>query len=160
MGTSKQTGFPNRISLDIELLSSDEYPNSAFMQFDFDFMAVFGSKGRIPVILTVGEYKYRSTIAVYNGVHMMVFNKQMRLDTGYGAGDMVHITLERDSSKREVEIPEDVNLAIKEAGVRESFMKLSYSHRKENMDWINDAKKPETRLRRINKLIDTLTQQD
>lgn len=160
MGTSKQTGFPNRISLDIELLSSDEYPNSAFMQFDFDFMAVFGSKGRIPVILTVGEYKYRSTIAVYNGVHMMVFNKQMRLDTGYGAGDMVHITLERDSSKREVEIPEDVNLAIKEAGVREGFMKLSYSHRKENVDWINDAKKPETRLRRINKLIDTLKQQD
>lgn len=143
--------------MDIELLSSDEYPNSAYMVFTFDFMAVFGSTGRVPVIVTVGEHSYRSTIAVYNGVHMMVFNKQMRQETGFKAGDMVHITLERDVDKREVPIPDDVSGSLKKAGVWDAFLKYSYSHQKESVDWINEAKKAETRSRRINKLIDSLT---
>lgn len=147
------SAYPNKISLDIELQSSDEYPNSAFMLFTFDFVQVFGSNGKIPVRFTVGEHSYRSTIAVYDGMHMMVFNKQMRLDTGFKAGDVIHGTLERDTDPRSVEIPEDVHRELEFASVLSVFCKYSYSHQKEIVDWINDAKKQETRTRRIAKLI-------
>ena len=88
---------------------------------------------------------------------MMVFNANMRRDTGYKAGDKIHITLERDSELRRMEIPPDVKVPLMEEGVWDEFEKYSYSHQKETMDWINDTKKQETRLRRIAKLVDKLT---
>lgn len=148
--------YPNRIALDIELLSSEEYPGSAYMVFDFDLQKVFGKKGRVPVIFTVGEHSFRTSIAVYAGVPMMVFNASMRAATGYKAGDIIHAVLERDFSLRTVEIPEDVRIPLTDAGVWDIFADYSYTHKKEVMKWLNDAKKPETRARRIAKLSDKL----
>lgn len=156
MSKQDTLAYPNSITLDIELLSSDEFPNSAFMRFDFDFMAVFGSQAKIPVIFKVGEFSYRSTIAVYAGEHLMVFNKQMRQDTGYKAGDTIRATLMRDSEIRQAEISEDVRKALQQEDVWEIFSKYSYSHQKESMDWINDTKKTETRAKRIARLIEKL----
>lgn len=156
MANKDYSGYPNRITLDIELLSSDEYPGSAFMVFDLDFPAVFGTKGKVPVKFTVNDHTYRSTIAVYDGVHMMVFNRQMREETGYKAGDRIHAILERDTDERKVEIPEDVQKAMAQAGVLELFTGKSYSHQKEHIAWINDTKKQATRERRIAKLVEVL----
>jgi uncharacterized protein YdeI (YjbR/CyaY-like superfamily) len=61
----------------------------------------------------------------------------------------VVVTLERDSGERTVEVPDDLAAALAEAGAREVFDKLSYSHRREHVAAINDAKKPQTRQRRI-----------
>lgn len=156
MSNKDNSGYPNRITLEIELLSSDEYPGSAYMVLDFDFEAIFGTKGKVPVKFTVGEHCYRSTIAVYGGVHMMVFNRQMREETGFKAGDRIRATLERDTDERKVDIPEDVHKAMAQAGVLEIFAATSYSHQKEHVAWINDTKKQETRERRIAKLIAVL----
>ncbi len=150
------SSYPNRITLETTLQSSDEYPGSAFFIFDFDFEAVFGSKGRIPVWLWVGEHRYRSTIAVYSGVHMMVFNARMRQETGYKAGDKITVTLVRDTEIRKIELPEDVKAFLAEQQVLSIYEAYSYSHQKEALDWINDAKKAETRSKRIEKLAQKL----
>lgn len=152
------SGYPNTITLEIELLSSDEYPGSAYMIFDLDFEKVFGSKGRIPVVFSVDGHRYRSTIAVYDGVHMMVFNKTMRDETGYKAGDKITATIERDQEQRKVSIADDIKAELDRAGVREAFERYSYSHQKEDIAWIEEAKKPETRARRIAKLIGKLAE--
>ena len=39
---------------------------------------------------------------------------------------------------------------------KEAYHKLSYSHQKEYVEWINDAKKLETRKNRINQAIEKL----
>lgn len=152
------SAFPNIVTLDIELLSPDEYPGSAYMVFDIDFELVFGSKGKIPVKLTVDGHLYRSTIAVYSGVHMMVFNRTMREETGYKAGDKIKITIERDLEERKVDLPVDVAEALGKAEIGDKFAKLSYSHQKENIAWINDTRNPDTRARRIAKLISVLAE--
>lgn len=144
------------ISLDIDLLATDEYPTSAYMVFDFDVKAVFGTKARVPVKLCVDGHTFRTSLAPMGGTHMAVFNKQMRDATGYNAGDRIHIRLELDTEERRVDVAEDVSDALKYAGVWDTFVKYSYSHQKETMDWINDAKKPETRSRRIMKLCESL----
>lgn len=150
------SAFPNIITLQTTLLSSEEYPGSAYFVFDFDFEAIFGTKGRIPVWLTVDGHRYRSSIAVYSGVHMMVFNATMRQETGYKAGDTITITLERDTQIRKIDLPEDVKSVLAAKDVLRVYEKYSYSHQKEALDWINDAKKTETRQRRIEKLADKL----
>jgi len=151
------SGFPNKITLETTLLSSDEYPGSAFFQFDFDFPAVFGTNGKVPVWLSVDGHRYRSTIAVYGGVHLMVFNATMRKETGYQAGDTIQITLERDTEIRKITLPEDIRSWLENAGVAEVYDNYSYSHQKEVLDWINDTKNPETRKRRIAKLAEKLS---
>lgn len=158
MKSKDYSAFPNRVEMEIELLSPEDYPGSAYMVFDLDFEAVFGTKGRVPVKFTVAGHNYRSTIAVYSGVHMMVFNRQMREETGYKAGDKISIVLERDMDLRKVELPEDVADQLKAEGVDEAFAKYSYSLQKEDLAWINDTRNPETRQRRIDKLIAKLKQ--
>jgi uncharacterized protein YdeI (YjbR/CyaY-like superfamily) len=46
-------------------------------------------------------------------------------------------------------VPDDFAAAMRKAGVRTAFDALSYTHRKEHVRAIEDAKKPETRQRRI-----------
>ena len=53
-------------------------------------------------------------------------------------------------------MPSDLATALDEAGLRETFDALAYSHRREHVNAINDAKKPETRARRITKALEML----
>ncbi len=138
------------ISMDIELLATDEYPGSAY--FVIDAKTLFGTKARVPIKLYVDGLVFRTSLAPMSGTHMAVFNRQMRESTGFKAGDVIHVLIELDKEERKVEVPADVETALREHGLLESFGKFSYSHQKEVMDWINDAKKPETRARRIAKL--------
>jgi uncharacterized protein YdeI (YjbR/CyaY-like superfamily) len=56
-----------------------------------------------------------------------------------------------------VEVPADFASALDDAGLRTAFDALSYSHRREHVNAINDAKKPETRARRITKALELLS---
>lgn len=152
--------FPQRIELDLVLSFTAEYPRSAFMEFDFDIQSVFGSKGRIPVKITVDGHSFRSTIVPMGGKHLMTFNKQMREATGYKAGDRIHILLERDAEPRTVDMPADIRSALTGQGLWDALLKYTYSHQKEVLDWINDTKNPETRARRISKLAEKLRQEE
>ena len=58
-----------------------------------------------------------------------------------------------DSAPREVDVPKDFAAALKKAGPRASFDALWYSHRKEHVRAIEEAKAPETRARRIEKSV-------
>ncbi|HTN46821.1 MAG TPA: YdeI/OmpD-associated family protein [Flavipsychrobacter sp.] len=63
-----------------------------------------------------------------------------------------------DYINREVALPEDVTEAMKDHKDLESFFySLSFTHQKEHAEAIATAKKPETRARRIKKMIEMLT---
>jgi hypothetical protein len=145
------------IEFDVTLWTSEDYPNSAALTFPYNAVEVFGTKGRVPVKLTIGEHTFRSSLAPMEGKHMMVFNLEMRQKTGYKAGDTIHVILEKDIEPREITFPEDVTEVIQtNPAAYKKLLSYSYSHKKEVMDWINDAKKPETRQKRIKKLLETL----
>ena len=62
----------------------------------------------------------------------------------------------KDEEVRTVEVPAQFEKLIKKEGLRPVFEKLSYTHRKEYCRWITDAKKEETRLKRLGKAIEML----
>jgi uncharacterized protein YdeI (YjbR/CyaY-like superfamily) len=111
----------------------------------------------VPVVITIDGIKFKRYIARYAGELLMVFNAELREKTGYKAGDRVHMLIERDFEPRVVELPEDVETALNEAREMEVWKTWSYSHQNEDMAGINEAKKPETRAKRIAKLVEVLS---
>lgn len=113
----------------------------------------FGQGKRPKVTVTLKGYTYRSTVAVMGGKFMLPLAKEHREKSGVRDGEKVEITLELDTAPREVEVPKDLAAALKKAGVRATFDKLAFTHRKEHVRAIEEAKAPETRARRIEKAV-------
>lgn len=116
-------------------------------------VAGFGQGKRPKVNVTLKGYTYRSTVAVMGGKYMLPLAKVHREGSGVKDGEKVEVTLELDIAPREVEVPGDLAAALKKAGLRAAFDKLAFTHRKEHVRSIEDAKAPETRLRRIEKAL-------
>lgn len=80
----------------------------------------------------------------------MGLNRAVRKEAGVEAGDTVEVKIELDTAPREVEIPEALADALAEdSEARAAFDRLAYSHRKEYARWIEEAKRDETRKRRV-----------
>ena len=63
----------------------------------------------------------------------------------------------RKAERPEIIVPEDLQQALlTNPPSLENFVKLSYTHQKEYVKSVEDAKKPETRLRRIEKAVEAL----
>jgi hypothetical protein len=127
----------------------------AFVEIPFDVKAELGS-ARPRVKVTFDGVAYRGTIASMGGVSLIGILKDIRAKIGKDIGDRVRVTLEADTAPREVEVPRDVAQALKAAKLHAVFEKMSYTHRKEYITAIEEAKKPETRARRIEKMIEDL----
>ncbi|TDW95662.1 uncharacterized protein DUF1905 [Kribbella pratensis] len=128
----------------------------AWVEVPGEVVAALGGGGRIPVVATFDGVGYRGSIASMGGCMALGVLKSIRSELGKGDGDAVTVTVERDNGERVVDVPEDLAAALAEAGLREVFDGLSYSHRREHVNAINDAKKPETRARRIAKALEML----
>jgi len=110
--------------------------------------------GRKPkVSVTLKAYTYRSTVAVMGGKYMLPLAKEHRDAAGVKGGDKVEVSLELDTAPREVEVPKDFAAALKKAGLTRDFAALAFTHRKEHVRAIEEAKAAETRLRRIEKAV-------
>ncbi|HET7483020.1 MAG TPA: YdeI/OmpD-associated family protein [Actinomycetota bacterium] len=128
----------------------------AVAELPIDVPAVFGGK-RVPVVATVNGHSFRTTIAVYGGRYYVGFNKEVRTASGVEVGDRVTLSLARDDSPRVVEVPDDMSDALRhDPAAAAAFEKLSYTHRKEYVRWITEAKKIETRQRRIERALEML----
>ena len=128
----------------------------AYVEVPGEVVAALGGGGRIPVQATFDGVVYRGSIASMGGCMALGILKQIRTELGKGVGDPVVVTVVRDDAERTVDVPEDLAAALEAAGVRDAFDKLSFSHRREHVAAINDAKKPETRARRIAKAVEMI----
>jgi hypothetical protein len=122
----------------------------------FDLKEAFGS-GRPAVLATVNGYAFRTTLFTMSGRALLGLNREVREATGVEAGQEVSVELERDEKPRTVEVPSDLAAALEaDPAVRKTFAGLSHTHRKEYVRWIEDAKRDETRARRIAKSVELL----
>ena len=131
----------------------------AFVEIPFDVEKEFGSK-RPKIRATIEGVPYRGILArMGSESHMLIILKGIREQIGKTFGDQIKITIEPDTEPRLVEIPKDLMKEFKkEKDAKAFFDKLSYTHRKEYVNWINEAKKEETRQDRIAKTIEMLKQ--
>lgn len=120
-----------------------------FIPVPFDPRAVFGTL-RAPVKVTLNGYTYRSTIAAMGGPLCIPLRRSNREAAGLEGGETLQVRLELDTEKREVKPPADFVRALKAAPPAwQRWRELSYSHQREHVEAIEGAKKPETRIRRV-----------
>jgi hypothetical protein len=130
---------------------------ATFMEVPLDVPALFDGAKKPPVKVKINDHVYRSTIAVYGDRYYLPINRDVKKATGVAAGDKITVTVERDIEERKVEVPADLKRALsEETEARRRFQGLSYSHQKEYVDWINEAKRDGTRARRIEKTVEKL----
>lgn len=129
----------------------------AFVEVPFDVEAAFGSK-RPKVKAMIEGVPYRGILSRMGGPnHILVILKDIRAKIGKSFGDEVKITVELDTEPRVVEVPKDLIKELKKHKEAKAFFdKLSYTHQREYVMWINEAKKEETRARRIAQTVEHL----
>ena len=126
------------------------------LEIPFDVKAKWG-KARAPVAATINDHTFCSTVAVYGGRYLLGLNREAREAAGVGPGDRVVVDLELDTAERTVEVPPELHAVFaREPGLRAFFESLSFTHRKEYVRWIENAKREETRRARATKAVQML----
>ncbi len=122
----------------------------------FDPKSVFG-KARAPVKVTVNGYTFRSTVSTMGGPPFIPLRRSHREAAGLEGNETLAVRLDLDIEKREVDPPADLVRALKAAPPAwDRWRQLSYTHQREYAEAVEDAKKPETRERRIRNAVDAI----
>jgi len=134
-------------------------PAAAVVLDDEQVAAVGEGAKRFPVVATVNGHTWRTTVTRMRGEFLLGLNRAVREEAGVEAGDTVEVELALDTAPREVELPEALAKALADDSVaRAAFESLAYTHRKEYARWIDDAKRDETRKRRVAEALEMLRQ--
>ena len=131
----------------------------AYVEVPFDVEAAFASK-KPKVRATFEDVPYRGILTrMGTEHHVLIILKEIREKIGKTFGDEVNITVELDTEPRVIELPAEFKKALKtEREAKAFFDKLSYTHQREYVMWINEAKREETRQSRIVKAVEMLKQ--
>jgi Bacteriocin-protection, YdeI or OmpD-Associated/Domain of unknown function (DUF1905) len=123
------------------------------VEVPFDVKERFG-RARAPVRGTVDGADFRTTVAVYGRRYYLGFNKELRERASIAIGDEVEVALELDREPRTVDVPPALTAALeKDSEAKAAFEGLSYTHRSEYARWIAEAKRDDTRERRVEKAV-------
>jgi bacteriocin resistance YdeI/OmpD-like protein/uncharacterized protein DUF1905 len=120
-----------------------------FFEVPLDVPAVFG-RARAPVRGTINGHPFRGTVAVYGGRYYLPVKRALREAASVAAGDAVVIELEPDDRPRTVDPPADLAAALAaDPAAKAAFDGLSFTHQREYAEWVAEARRPETRRRRV-----------
>jgi Bacteriocin-protection, YdeI or OmpD-Associated/Domain of unknown function (DUF1905) len=136
------------------VLEAPERGPGCGIRLPFDAKAVLGG-GRAPVVVSVnGAEPFRTTVAAYGGASWIGLRKDQQAAFGVGAGDRVHVTVQRDDAPREVDVPPELARELRAApDAAGAYAALSFTHRKEYARWVGEAKREQTRAARAAKAV-------
>ena len=140
--------------------NGDVSNSSAYIEFPYDLKETYGVGNLVPFKATFdGRVSYRGSLAKMGGSHaMLLLRKDVRAELGKEPDQTVEVVVELDDQPRELTVAEDMRRALHAAGLWKTFHDLAFSHRREYAQWIEGAKRPETRANRIQKMLEMLAQ--
>jgi antitoxin component of MazEF toxin-antitoxin module len=144
-----------RISFSTQLQARG--PAAAVLLDDAQVAVVGQGAKRFPVVATVNGYTWRTSVARMGGEFLVGLPREVREGAGVTAGDDVEVTLELDTAPREVEVPEALAAALAtDPEAKAAFDGMAFTHRKEYARWVAEAKRDETRQRRVQQALEMI----
>ena len=137
----------------VTLVAQEPGMNATGLPVPQAVVAALGGGKRAAVVVTLAGYSYRSTLFFMGGAFKLLMAQEHRAAAGVAAGQTVEVELVLDTAPREVAVPEDLAAALRAAGLEARFAGLAYTHRKEHVRAVEDAKTAETRARRVAKAV-------
>ena len=142
-----------KYEFDAEIMKLEGKIQWSVFYFPESAVECFGSKGNIPVKITVDGHPFDHTLLSSRNGHYLVYNEFIRRAVGKDIGDSVHVTLEKDDQPKIFTVPAYLEPIFKDNGVLEVFLKQPDYLKREQVNKIELAKKEETKTNRIQKLI-------
>ncbi len=143
-----------RKELTVKLYGTGKHGEVAAVELPFDVRKVWG-KARVPVKGTINGFPFRTTVCTMRGITGFCVNRAMREGAEAGVGDTVKLVIEPDTAPRIMEIPPRLKKVLGQK-LTAKLQALAYTHQKEFVRWYTDAKKDETRERRVGKMKEML----
>ena len=127
------------------------------VEIPFSVQERYGTRGQRRVLATFDGESYRGSLAPMGGRHVLGIDKAIRANIGKTIGDIVHVAVQRDTALRQVDVPPELRRALtRDLAAAVTFEAMAYTYRKEYARWIADAKRKDTRQRRLNKALEKL----
>lgn len=138
------------------VIRKDAKMDVTYILIEFDVEKTFGKK-RLKVKVWYDKVLYRGLLTKYNGVYHLIINQEIRAQLGKKAGDTIQVKIVEDLDERTVELPlVMLDFFAQEKELKAIFDKLSYTHQREYVSWLNGAKKEATLQNRLLKFKELL----
>lgn len=138
--------------LRLELVSGGG--NTAGFRIPDEVVEELGGGRKPKVVVTIGSHTWRSSIASMGGQFMTGVSVANREAAGVAVGDVLDVEITLDTAERTVDVPDDLAAELDgDPALRASWDTWSYTRRKEAARTLTEAKKPETRERRLAKVL-------
>jgi hypothetical protein len=117
-------------------------------------------KNRLGLIRVCGfidtyELKQFNLLPMKDGTMLLPIKEAIRKKIGKKEGDTIHVVLFSDDSP--VVVPDEIRVCLLDSPkAYQFFLSLSDSNQKYYIDWIEEAKRMETKVERISKTIERL----
>ncbi|KGN42654.1 YdeI/OmpD-associated family protein [Knoellia aerolata] len=130
-------------------------PAGAIVLSDEQVAALGDGARTFPVVVTISGRSLPLRLARMGGESLIGFSKAARAEAGIEIGDEVTVDIATESGPRTVEVPDDLAAALAADPVADAtFASLAYTHRKEYVRWVVEAKRDETRADRIARTVE------
>ncbi|MBI4944561.1 MAG: DUF1905 domain-containing protein [Actinobacteria bacterium] len=142
-------------TLRFEAVLEKRGPAGAFLLSDEQVAAVGDGRKTFPVSVTVNGTTLALRLARMGGENMIGLNKAVRSQAGVEVDGTYTVEVVADAGERTVEVPDDLAAALAADGAAQAaFTALAYSHRKEYVRWVTEAKREQTRADRVAKTVE------
>jgi hypothetical protein len=132
-------------------------PAAAVVLDDAQVAVVGEGAKRFPVVATVNGYTWRTSVSRMGGEFLLGLSREVRQGAGAEAGDMVDVAVRLDVAPRDVDVPEALAAALAtDPQAKAAFEAMAFTHRKEYARWVAEAKRDETRLRRVQQALEMI----
>jgi Bacteriocin-protection, YdeI or OmpD-Associated/Domain of unknown function (DUF1905) len=132
-------------------------PAAAVVLTDEQVAEIGQGKKAFPVKATIDSYTWAGRVSRMGGEFLLGLSREVRTGAGVEAGDEVTVHLALDEAPREVEVPPALSEALDaDRTAKAAFDALAFTHRKEFATWIAEAKKDDTRARRVAQALEML----
>lgn len=120
-------------------------------------VASLGAGKAFPVVVDFGDRRIRLRLTRMGGENMIGFSMAARAEMGLELDQPIEVTITVDTEARVVEIPPALAEALDaDPAVRAAFENLAPSKRKEMARQIAEVKSEDTRVRRLEKILNEL----
>lgn len=135
--------------LELKRVLEPRGPAGALVLTDHEVEVLGGGK-RAAVLVRVGEREARLRLAVMGEENLIGMSKAARAELGVEVGDLIAATITLDETPRQVTVPDDLAEALAgDPQASAAFERLPFTARKDFATWVETAKQPATRERRI-----------
>jgi hypothetical protein len=135
----------------------EKFPQNGWVEFPYDLKETYGVGNLVPIIVTYDGFEYRGSLAKMGGPPMLLLRKDIFEKLGKKVGDEIKVVVNLDKASRIVKVPKDFAKILQESPqAKEIFDAMSYSHRREYIEWITSAKLEETRKRRMGQAVEQI----